>query len=302
MGSDGANDGAVKALVALLLAVASSASADEGGVSFWLPGQFSSFAAVPGEPGWSLPITYYHGAADAGAEQSFVRGGRTVAGLDTSSDVLFVVPTYVFATPIAGQQASISMRAAVGRVDVASGGESDTRSGLGDLYPSLTLRSKNGVHHTMTYTMVGVPSGAYQVGRLASLGTNHWSLDGGGGYTYLNKETGREFSGVLGFTYNFRNPDTDYRNGLSSHLDWAASQFFSPQWHAGVVGYWYTQLAGDSGNGATLGDFKSRVAAVGPQLGFVQRKLYVNLKGYYEFAARNRPEGWNAWLTLSMPL
>ena len=31
------------------------AAADEGGVSFWLPGQFSSFAAMPGDPGWSLP-------------------------------------------------------------------------------------------------------------------------------------------------------------------------------------------------------------------------------------------------------
>jgi hypothetical protein len=27
---------------------------------------------------------------------------------------------------------------------------------------------------------------------------------------------------------------------------------------------------------------------------------YVNLKGYAEFAAENRPEGWNVWLTLSI--
>ena len=29
------------------------AQADEGGVSFWLPGQFASFAALPGHPGWA---------------------------------------------------------------------------------------------------------------------------------------------------------------------------------------------------------------------------------------------------------
>ena len=40
------------------------------------------------------------------------------------------------------------------------------------------------------------------------------------------------------------------------------------------------------------------MAAVGPQAGYFHGKLYVNLKGYYEFAARNRPEGWNAWLTV----
>jgi hypothetical protein len=27
---------------------------------------------------------------------------------------------------------------------------------------------------------------------------------------------------------------------------------------------------------------------------------YVNLKAYSEFDARNRPSGWNAWLTLSI--
>ena len=42
------------------------AAADEGGVSLWLPGQFGSFASVPGEPGWSLPIVYYHTSTDAG--------------------------------------------------------------------------------------------------------------------------------------------------------------------------------------------------------------------------------------------
>jgi hypothetical protein len=33
-------------------------SADEGGVSFWLPGEFGSFAAVPGEPGLSVASFY----------------------------------------------------------------------------------------------------------------------------------------------------------------------------------------------------------------------------------------------------
>ena len=29
---------------------------------------------------------------------------------------------------------------------------------------------------------------------------------------------------------------------------------------------------------------------------------YANLKGYYEFDARNRSEGWNVWLTLAIRL
>ena len=52
-----------------------TAAADEGGVSFWLPGQYSSFAATPAETGWSLPVIYFHSSADAGGSRSFARGG-----------------------------------------------------------------------------------------------------------------------------------------------------------------------------------------------------------------------------------
>jgi hypothetical protein len=48
--------------------VASPVLADEGGVSFWAPGQFGSFSAVPTTPGWSVPLVYYHVSADADAE------------------------------------------------------------------------------------------------------------------------------------------------------------------------------------------------------------------------------------------
>ena len=84
---------------------------------------------------------------------------------------------------------------------------------------------------------------------------------------YLNEKTGREFSAVGGVTYNFENDDTHYRNGIDSHIDWGASQFLNEQVHVGLVGYFYYQLTGDSGSGATLGDFKSRVSAIGPQIG-----------------------------------
>jgi hypothetical protein len=44
----------VVAIVAFLALPDQVARADEGGVSFWLPGQFGSLAAVPVAPGWSL--------------------------------------------------------------------------------------------------------------------------------------------------------------------------------------------------------------------------------------------------------
>ena len=146
---------------------------------------------------------------------------------------------------------------------VVSGRESDSLTSVGDLYPTASLKWNDGNHNWMAYTMAGVPVGCYSAGRLANLGTNHWSLDAGGGYTYLDPKKGHEFSAVLGFTHSWKNDDTNYKNGTSGHLDWAASQFFSEQLHVGIVGYFYKQLSGDSGSGAVLGDFKSKVSGIG---------------------------------------
>jgi hypothetical protein len=129
-------------------------------------------------------------------------------------------------------------------------------------------------------------------------------FDGGAGYTYFNPQTGHELSVVSGLTYNFKNPDTDYRNGVNWHLDWGASQFLSKQLHVGAVGYFYNQLTADSGSLAILGPVKSRVIGVGPQVGYLfpvgNMQGYLNLKGYYEFDAQERPSGWNTWLTFSV--
>lgn len=307
------------AIAVFALLASTAPRADEGGVSFWLPGQFGSLAAVPGTPGWSLGSVYYHLSADAGGSREFVVGGRVVAGLDARGDLVFVVPTFTFAQPVAGGQASLALAGAFGRmragIDATLTGprgnaitlsEDDAKTGGSDLYPLGTLKWNRGVHNFMVYAMAGIPVGAYQKGRLANIGLNHWSIDGGGGYAHFDPKTGREFSVVGGLTYNFENDDTDYRNGVDGHIDWGASQFISEATHVGLVGYFYHQLSGDSGSGAVLGDNKSRTNGIGPQLGhffpFAGGKAYVNLKGYYEFDAKNRAEGWNVWLSVLVPL
>ena len=49
------------------------AAADEGGVSFWVPGFFGSLAATPQQPGWSFATIYYHTSVKAGADVAFAR-------------------------------------------------------------------------------------------------------------------------------------------------------------------------------------------------------------------------------------
>jgi len=295
------------------------ALADEGGVSAWLPGQIGSLAAARADSGWSFPFTYYHSSADAGADKTTLRGRRITSGLEARPDILLFSPTYVFERPVMGAQASATLIAPLARIDASvrgsltgpfgntlSGRRTDTETGLGDIYVRGSLKWNRGVDNYMTYAMSMLPVGAYAADRLANPGQNHWALDAGGGYTYLDSRTGREISAVLGFTYNFKNHDTDYRNGIDAHLDWAASQFLDPQTHIGLAGYVYQQVTGDSGSGALLGKFRSRVYGIGPQVGHSfkagDRKLYASLRTYYEFNAENRPKGWNIWLTIVMPL
>jgi hypothetical protein len=156
----------------------------------------------------------------------------------------------------------------------------------------------------MVYGMGDVPVGDYNSVRLANLGLGHGAADAGAGYTYFDQKTGHEFSVVTGFTYNLLNPSTGYQNGIDWHVDWGASQFVTKQLQLGAVGYFFQQIAPDIGAAAFLGANESRVAGIGPQIGYLfpvgNLQGYINLKGYWEFAAENRASGWNTWVTLSL--
>ncbi|MGA8000329.1 MAG: transporter [Pseudolabrys sp.] len=308
------------------------AVADEGGVSFWVPGFFGSLAATPQQPGFSWATIYYHTSVSAGSNVAFARqvnrghinvnfSANVNANLDARADLLMAAPSYVFADRFLGGQAAVVLLVPFGRsqasVDATltgslgpfgfsrSGGLDQSVTGFGDLVPQFNVRWNAGVHNFMTYITGNLTVGAYDSARIANLGIGHNAIDGGGGYTYFNPQTGHEFSATLGFTYNFENTHTQYQNGIDMHLDWGASQFLSKQLQVGVVGYLYNQLSCDSGTGDRVGCFESRVAGIGPQIGFIipiskEYQGYLNLKGYWEFDAANRADGWNTWLTFAI--
>jgi hypothetical protein len=307
------------------------AVADEGGVSFWIPGFFGSLAAAPQQPGWSFTTMFYNTNVKAGADVAFARQvhrgninvnftGNLNINLRAPPDIQFFAPSYTFATPVLGGQATFFLLGAYGRNETSvsgtltgslvdprgftiSGGRTDTLWGFGDLIPMFTLRWNKGVDNWMVYITGDIPVGAYDPNRLANLGIGHGAIDAGGAYTYFNPQTGHEFSAALGFTYNLENTFTNYKNGIDMHLDWGASQFLTKAWQVGVVGYFYNQISCDSGSGDRVGCFESRVIGVGPQVGHIfkiddQHQGYINLKGYKEFDAAHRPDGWNVWATL----
>ena len=310
--------------------------ADESGVSFWVPGTYGSLAAVPqAAPGWSAAIIYWHDSVSAGsdvarAREFQIRGipanatANVNANVHTNVDLCFCVATYTFATPVLGAQASASLLGVYGANSTSLAGSltgtlttpggtspfsrfdsiNSSLTAFGDLYPTFALKWNAGVHNYMTYISGDIPVGAYDSSRLANIGIGHAAIDVGGGYTYFNPQTGHEVSGVLGFTYNFINPSTQYQSGVDLHFDWGASQFLSKQVMIGLVGYVYKEIGCDSGSGDHVGCFQSQVFGVGPQIGFLfpvgDMQGYLNLKAYGEFGNANRPAGFNTWVTFSI--
>jgi hypothetical protein len=202
--------------------------ADQGGIGFWLPGTFGSLAATPMQPGLSMSALYLHSFVSAGGDVAASRAIRFPnrsanlsvdlnAEIKGTADVVAFGPTYVFATPILGGQFAITALAIAGRqqatIDATVTGAlgpigfaaersiSDSRTAFGDVFLQPTLRWNQGVNNYMIYGMMNFPVGAYDASRLANLGLGHWSIDGGGGYTYFDQKTGWEFSAVAGLTY-----------------------------------------------------------------------------------------------------
>ena len=325
-------------VVAAVASCSQAARADEGGVSFWIPGLFGSLAAVPQQqPGWALASIYYHTTVSAGGDVALQREftigkipaplnltARLNASLNATADLALVAPSYAFATPVLGGQASLSMLTLVGNNSsslsgtlsgsLSAGGftvpfmRSDSFSssvtGFGDLAPQAAIRWNKGVYNYMVYLTGDIPVGDYDSTRLSNIGLGHAAFDGGGGYTYLDEKTGREFSAVGGFTYNLVNPSTNYQNGVDFHVDMAAAQFLSKQWLVGAVGYVYGQVSADRGSAPILGPIESRVAGVGPQIGYIfpinGMQGYLNFKAYFEFDHHDRADGWNTWLTFAL--
>src|SRR5664279_3330714 len=240
---------AVAAILGIVMfsATASVSLADESGTSFWLPGTYGSLAAVPGTPGWAVATVYYHTTVSAGADVAAAREAQIGrfnptlnvnlnANLHATADLAIVVPSYTFATPVLGGQLAVQMGTIMGSTSANVNGTltaslppfslmrtdsiSDTVTGFGDLYPLASLKWNMGVNNFMTYVTGDIPVGNYSSTSLANLGLGHGAIDAGGGYTYFNPATGHEFSAVAGFTYNFKNPTTQYQSGVDFHLDW----------------------------------------------------------------------------------
>jgi hypothetical protein len=189
-----------------LLSVPTAALADEGGVSFWIPGFFGTLAAAPLQPGMSFVAIDYYDTVKAGGDVALARditihGFKTNlnvninAKLDSRIDLGLFAPSYTFEQRFLGAQATLFVMAVVGNVHTTLqgiiagtlgpfgfskfGSITDDTTAQGDLIPMFTLRWNQGVNNFMTYVTGDLPVGQYEPTSLANTGIGHYALDGG---------------------------------------------------------------------------------------------------------------------------
>jgi hypothetical protein len=302
------------------------ARADDGGKSVYLLGKRGPLAAFVPKPGFYLSNDVY--SYDASSSDLLPLGDRVGDHLvqDVSAQALMDIPQFTWVTDVtvAGGRLAFSALIPFGKVDVSGKGTvelpgggtgpsvklSDSDSGFADpvVGGSVGWKHRDGdkFRAWSVYSSVWIPVGSYQVGRLANLSSNRWALDVGGAYTMANFKGGREFSSVLGFTFNGDNQDTNYSSGTDFHLEMSGRQHLPNNWAFGLVGYWFQQLTADTNGPSILGDFKGRVFAIGPEVAYqFPGKVHpvgVDLRWYKEFGAQNRVEGNGVFLTFSVPL
>jgi hypothetical protein len=182
----------------------------------------------------------------------------------------------------------------------------ESTTDLGDPAANAVIGWHEGDWHWNIGTILNVPIGPFSKDSDTNLSFHHWGLDTTAAVTWLDPKIGWEFSSAAGFTFNWENPDTDYTTGTEFHAEWALVRHFSKTFTLGVAGYHYEQITGDSGAGATLGDFEGRVTGLGPVMtySFALGKIPVSTQWTYfhEFDVQNRVEGDAGLLTISMPL
>jgi len=261
-----------------LLTFIKPARADEGGLGVYFPGFYGSLGMAEPMPEGFYFIDYLiYSRLDTPLAP---KGTDIHFDIESSAFINGFSPTWVTDKKVLGGTYGASLIVLVQGLRLDSsvhvpdlGISIDQRSsnvGFGDVYAipvSLTWSGKNTYYKF--YQGINVPVGKYSSGACCNLGLNIWAFDSNFSFTYDNPNTPVQFNSNLAFMYNTKNHDTDYKSGANIHWDFTLGYSFSERFQAGLSGYVYKQVVGDSGSGAKLGAFKGEGFGLGPSFSYL---------------------------------
>jgi len=286
----------------LVAAGASEAGATEYAFSTYGLGGAAFGAGVTPPPGIYLTEAEAFYDARIGRTIKFdnvtLNAGAKVEAFASATNLLYVPERKLF-----GGNLGFALTVPVGHIDVEAtiglGPLATARNvdgwGLGDMVGRAQLGWQHGEFAHMIYVQAVAPTGRWEAGFSPIIGLHRPGIDTGWAFTWTDKSKKLQLNGAAGVTFNFENTATDYKSGNEFHWEWAAGFELIPGFVAGIVGYDYRQLTGDSGSGANLGPLKGSVDAIGPGISYTTligtTPFILNARRYQEFNASNRWEG-----------
>jgi len=300
---------------AVLLVLHASALAEEGGAGHYTPGATASFMdALPGKPGLALADFFVFYTASTG-------GRLPIAGLiSVTLDVTVFADSLVgiYQTQLAllggsyafGGVLPVLWMDLTGTVVAGSGtrNASDSSSGIGDvlLYPLMLGWTAAGGDLKYDVRLgIYAPTGKFEEGALANVGKNYWTFEPTVTVSFISSKIGLETSAYAAVDFNTKNKTTDYQTGTQFHVDATVAEhvpLFAGFFGVGANAFYYQQIAGDSGSGATLGDFKGHTVGVGPVASYAMKldgvQGAVELKWLPELDTKNRIKGDYFWIKI----
>ena len=291
--------------------------AEEAGSGHYLPGATASFIdELPGKEAFAYvnAFTYYSGSA--GGSRQLELGGQVVANVDgtvyaDTSFLLYQTPWKIFGGGYAAAVAIPYMWMEV-KGNVQAGpvavNRRDTANGIGDieLLPLMLGWTSGDVKFGGQFGIYA-PTGEFEAGHLANIGKNYWTFEPGLNMSWLSSKIGTEVSLFAGFDVSTKNDTTDYQSGDVFHLDATVAQHLPLL--GGFVGvganaFYYQQITGDRGSGASLGDFEGRTVGVGPVLSYAcklgKTDLVAEVKWLPELDVEKRLKGATIWFKLAL--
>ncbi len=322
------------ALSLLMITVATSDAAEDA-KGIYLPGFVASMSGAMPPPGtYFTSYKYYYSGDASGAAANSVdlnKLGNITLETDVKLDakIFAEIPVLLWVTPrkILGGNFALGGYVPIGWQDVSvdldvlaalttRNGRTFTKGGSFSLGEESTeigdpaLMTMLGWHrdnwHWNITGLLSIPVGQYDKNDIVNMGVNRWAYDTTAAATWMDPQRGHEVSVAAGFTFNGENSDTNYRTGTEFHTEFAVMRHVSPAFAFGLAGYHYQQVTGDSGAGATLGSFKGRVTALGPNVVYNFKlgatPVATQLRWLHEFNEKNRTVGDAVVFSATIPL
>lgn len=255
----------------------------------------------PGDTRFYNYTQYYVANKFAGAHgESAVPGFRSSAFVDAPRVV------HTWGTTIGPFTLSSGLIVPFFHLNLSTPGGDGRRTALGDIIVQpLLLGYVNQSHSFFAYLAsdVGLPTGAYNVNRIANVGLNTYAWMPSLNVTWFPAPDW-ELSGTALVEINSPNHATNYHSGAVASFDWLVGYSVTKSLQLGVQGFFLKQFTDDTVNGQSVnGDgFRGQAIGIGPQVRWDWKPgSSVVLKYQHELAVRNRPQGERIWLEVSVP-